>query len=1093
MCLNDAAVTLTPTTGGGVFSGTGVSGTTFDPSTAGVGGPYTVTYILTVGGCTDSTSQTITVIGLPTVNPIAPSECENLTGSGQALNIDVTGLEAGLNGAGTFVWFTDNTYGTPSAPQPTNVTVNNGQTFYFEVTINGCTVQDSITYAVGANISINDPMPEFCEDAAGSGQVTGIDLTTFNNAVFAGATTYAWATGPTGVTINDGDSIEITVTQGTCPPVSIFVHFTVHPLPLANQATLNACDDGTGQGIFDLTTLNVAVDGGAGNTVVWYTDALLTILAAPDNAFVSGSTTVYAQVTNATTTCTDTASITLIVDPLPVANQTTMNLCDDGTGQATFDLTTLNGTVDGGAGNAVVWYTDATLGTLAVPDNAYLTGSTTVYAEVTDGTTGCVDTASIMLIVDPLPAAIQTTMNLCDEGGNQAAFDLTTLNGTVDGGAGNGVVWYTDALLTTLAVPDNAYLTGTTVVYAQVTDGTTGCTDTASVILTVDPLPIAIDQTPSLCEDVLGGGSTAGVDLTLLNTSIDGATGTTITWYTDAILTILVGTPTNITVNNSDVFYVLVDNGTCTDTAMVTYTITNTITLVNPNDSLCEDVAGGGSVAGIDLTSYNTTIYSGGAAVYNWYSDAGLTVPVGTPTNVTIIASTNDTFYVDIVDGNCNNSIMITFTINPLPVANQASMNICDDGTGQATFDLTTLNGAVDGGAGNAVVWYTDALLTTLAAPDNAYLTASATVYAQVTDAVTGCIDTASITLTVDPLPTANQAFMNACDDGTGQATFDLTTLNGTVDGGAGNGVVWYTDALLTTLAVPDNAYLTGSTIVYVQVTDATTGCTDTASVALLVNPQSTIAMLPDTAVCSGDPLTMTAVGNGGGVITWTSDPAGIVVLDTGVTYSPPTGSIGVTTYYVFEDGPCPSAMDTFIVTVGGVVANIVATPTTGSVPLNVSLDGSGSTGAIISYQWDFDGNGSIDDTQVSTSTIYNNIGVYTVSLTVTDAAGCTSTTTVVIDAFGESSLIIPNVFTPNGDGENDMFTVKGTNIQSVVGEIYNRWGQKMFAWDNVRGRWDGRTLAGSEAPDGTYFYIITAVGFDGEEYHKKGGFSLIR
>ena len=50
-----------------------------------------------------------------------------------------------------------------------------------------------------------------------------------------------------------------------------------------------------------------------------------------------------------------------------------------------------------------------------------------------------------------------------------------------------------------------------------------------------------------------------------------------------------------------------------------------------------------------------------------------------------------------------------------------------------------------------------------------------------------------------------------------------------------------------------------------------------------------------------------------------------------------------------------------------------------------------------------------------------------------------------------------------------------------------------MYSWDNVKGYWDGRTLSGTEVPDGTYFYIIKAEGYDGEEYYQKGGFSLIR
>ena len=1065
-------------------------GTPFNPSATT---SYTVTGT-DVSGCINTDNIAVAVDPMPVVNPISPSECENVPGTGQALNIDVTGLEAGLNGSGAFIWFTDNTYATTSAPQPIGVTVNNGQTFYFEVTIGTCTLQDSVTYSVSGNIVINDPMPEFCEDPAGSGQVTGIDLNTFNNAVFAGANTYTWATGPIGVTINDGDSVDVQVTQGSCPTVNIFVHFTVHPLPVSNQTAMNMCDDGTGQATFDLTTMHVAVDGGAGNAVLWYTDGTLGTQIIPDNAFLTGPTTVYAQVTDGVTGCTDTASIILTIDALPVADQAAMNICNDGSGQATFDLTTLNGTVDGGFGNTVLWYTDGTLGAQIIPDNAFLTGATIVYAQVDDGT--CTDTASIFLTVDPLPTANQTTMNVCDNGTGQAIFDLTTLNLTVDGGGVNAVLWYTDGTLGTQIVPDNAFLTGGTTIYAQVTDGVIGCTDTASITLTVDPLPTAIDLTLTPCEDVLGGQSVAGVDLTLNEASIDGGAGNTMTWYSNATLTTLVVPPTNVTVNNGDVFYVLVDNGTCTDTAMVSYTVTGTITLTNPNDSLCEDAAGIGSVSGVDLTSYNSTIFTGsGAEIFTWFDDVamGATDSILMPSLVdyTIVSGTADTFYVYVEDGTCNNTIMVVFTVNPLPSAIQASMNLCDDGSGQATFDLTTLNITV--GGGNGVLWYTDVTLGAQVVPDNSFLTGPTTVYAEVTDATTGCTDAASITLVVDPLPTALSISMNMCDDGSGQAIFDLTSLNSTVDGGAGNGVVWYTDDLLITLAVPDNAFLTGSTTVYAQVTDGVTGCADTASVTLTVDPQALIVAVSDVSVCAGDALTATAIGTGAGVITWTSDPAGVNVLETGQTYSPPTGTIGSTTYYVFEDGPCPSVMDTFIVTVGGVSANIVAAPTAGTTPLNVALDGTLSTGAIVLWEWDFDNDGILDDFNPSTSNIYTTIGSYTVALTVTDAAGCASTITITIDAFGESTLIIPNIFTPNGDGSNDVFNLSGTNITDIKGTIMNRWGQVVYQFNTLEAGWNGRTVSGLEAAEGTYFYLIDAVGADGQVYNYQGPFQLIR
>ena len=121
--------------------------------------------------------------------------------------------------------------------------------------------------------------------------------------------------------------------------------------------------------------------------------------------------------------------------------------------------------------------------------------------------------------------------------------------------------------------------------------------------------------------------------------------------------------------------------------------------------------------------------------------------------------------------------------------------------------------------------------------------------------------------------------------------------------------------------------------------------------------------------------------------------------------------------------------------------------------------------------------------------------GVYNDTITNGDCQQVTITTLTVEEA-GDckpSSLIIPNVFTPNGDGSNDVFTVDGVNLASVKCDIYNRWGQHLYEWNAVNGFWDGKTTSGGDVPDGTYYYIIEAVGLDGVEYEKQGSVSLIR
>ncbi len=86
-----------------------------------------------------------------------------------------------------------------------------------------------------------------------------------------------------------------------------------------------------------------------------------------------------------------------------------------------------------------------------------------------------------------------------------------------------------------------------------------------------------------------------------------------------------------------------------------------------------------------------------------------------------------------------------------------------------------------------------------------------------------------------------------------------------------------------------------------------------------------------------------------------------------------------------------------------------------------------------------------------------------------------------------ESRLEMPNAFSPNGDGYNDVYRAK-SDYQSIVSfkaTIINRWGQKIYSWDNIDGGWDG-TWHGRRVKDGVYFVIVDAMGADGHHYKIK-------
>ncbi len=91
------------------------------------------------------------------------------------------------------------------------------------------------------------------------------------------------------------------------------------------------------------------------------------------------------------------------------------------------------------------------------------------------------------------------------------------------------------------------------------------------------------------------------------------------------------------------------------------------------------------------------------------------------------------------------------------------------------------------------------------------------------------------------------------------------------------------------------------------------------------------------------------------------------------------------------------------------------------------------------------------------------------------------------------SSITIPNIFTPNNDGTNDVFSITCKNIKTLNCKIYNRWGVLVGELKNVNDSWDGRTTAGLECTDGVYYYILTAIGLDEKEYEEKGFLQLVR
>jgi gliding motility-associated-like protein len=197
----------------------------------------------------------------------------------------------------------------------------------------------------------------------------------------------------------------------------------------------------------------------------------------------------------------------------------------------------------------------------------------------------------------------------------------------------------------------------------------------------------------------------------------------------------------------------------------------------------------------------------------------------------------------------------------------------------------------------------------------------------------------------------------------------------------------------------------------------------------------------------------------------------------------------------------CATSASAKVVT-GTLTSKFVPDVITGYAPLTVNFNNTSASSSSttpsssITTVWNF-GNGTSSVTPASSvtpTTIYNQPGTYTV-VAYSSKGACQSTylKTIVVDI--PSKLEVPNVFTPNDDGSNDLFFVRSANLSEISALIYDRWGHKIYEITSSTGNiaWDGKNQVGKEVAEGTYFYIITAKGKDGKDYDTKGTVNLYR
>ena len=145
-----------------------------------------------------------------------------------------------------------------------------------------------------------------------------------------------------------------------------------------------------------------------------------------------------------------------------------------------------------------------------------------------------------------------------------------------------------------------------------------------------------------------------------------------------------------------------------------------------------------------------------------------------------------------------------------------------------------------------------------------------------------------------------------------------------------------------------------------------------------------------------------------------------------------------------------------------------------------------------VSYLWDFGDGGMSEQTQPRHT--YTQEGEYTITLTAWDERfACPDTATLTIRVVFDGVVFIPNAFSPNGDGANDVFYFFGDGIEEVEVSIFDRWGRLMAILNSPAEGWDGTMRDGGVAQEGVYVFKMEGRLNNGASLRRGGTITLVR
>ena len=917
-------------------------------------------------GCFETISFTLNLLDQPLISAVTDMvECDDITNDGSHSfdfsdqTLDILGTQLPENyTVSYYTSFADADAGTNSVSSPYS-NVSSPEPIYVRVEANGgagCYIVDpdpvfNLVVNHKATASALSSIPTCDDDSDGimtfdleqqttvvlGSQIASDFRVTYHETQSDADTNSNPLTSPYSNTTANQQTIFVRVEEiglEACYETTQF-ELIVNPLPTTTtMSALPICDDDTdGLGAFMLTSKDTEALGGQTGVTVSYhetqsdADTNASPLSSPYTNTTPSSQIIFIRLENNTTGCFSTMPLELRVNPIPTANSvSTQTICDDDyDGLATFNFTGIDSTVIGTQTGMVVSYhetqSDADTNTSAVtsPYTSITANAQTLFIRLENSTTGCFDTTTLELLVDPLPVIPSIIdYELCDytnSGGLQGQFDLSTKDTEIIDGQNVSVAYFeteTDATNNTNELTGTYQNTSTPqTLYVALTDLTTGCRATGSFELIVNPLPqLVVPTVLEVCDDGTPDGLTQ-IDLTEKDDEIKGGNADySITYYltqadADSETNPLPIPYTNIS-NPQTVFARGQDINTgCYTTVALELNVSPAPLAITPQDlTYCDPDSDG--FGAFMLTDRDFEISGGVSGVTISYhenlSDAENEInALSSPyTNVDInIQTVFARVENPAVSTLCASIVELVLVVNPTPqLLDPTPLEVCDDDTDEfAQFNLTINEGEFLNGIADSDVdisYYetqADAQAETfeIATPtDYTNLSNPQTVWIRVAYNATGCEKLISLELIVNPLPVlVTPSPLRLCDDnapGDEQEAFTLEDRETEIlNGQTGLDFSYHLTALdaetnSSSLTSPYTNISNPQTI-FVRVSNPVTGCFDLTTLTLEVLPIPSPQTPVDMNECDDN-----ATGDGQEVFDLTTNEAFILNGELGVT-----------------------------------------------------------------------------------------------------------------------------------------------------------------------------------------------------------------